>query len=330
MLNTGPAKLPSAFLGCDAGFAAADTAIFGAPFDGTVSYRPGARFGPQQMRMESISMETYSPYLDEDLLDRAIVDLGDLELPFGNTELALKLIQEQAAVIVQAGKKPLMLGGEHLVTLPAAEAVLANYPDLCFVHFDANADLRESYLDERLSHASVMRRLHELVGDDRIFQFGIRSGEREEFVFANSGHISQTLFTTKGVEVLAERLGNKPVYLTIDLDVLDPSVFPGTGTPEPGGLTFSELLAAIHALKTLNLVAADLVELAPQYDTSGISTAAALKLMREVLLLLASPVETKPTVIEPAETETVETDSSSEQVSSAAGTSSKEQQQNVR
>lgn len=285
----GPDKLPTAFLGCDADFEQADTAIFGAPFDGTVSFRPGTRFGPQQMRLESIGIETYSPYQDDDLLDRAVADLGDLDLPFGNTRLALERIREQTALIVQAGKKPLMLGGEHLVTLPAAEAVLAAHPDLCFVHFDAHADLRADYLGESLSHASVMRRIHDRVGDGRIYQFGIRSGERDEFLFARAGHVSQTCFTTEGIETLPDRIGAAPVYLTIDLDVLDPSVFPGTGTPEAGGLTFSQLLAAIHALKPLNLVAADLVELSPHYDASGISTAAALKLMREVLLLLAKP-----------------------------------------
>ncbi len=289
MLDTGPAKLPTVFLGCEVGFEAADTVVFGAPFDGTVSFRPGTRFGPQQMRLESISIETYSPYQDADLLDRAIADLGDIELPFGSTEPALKLIRRQADIIVRAGKKPLMLGGEHLVTLPAAEAVLAAHPNLHFVHFDAHADLRESYLAETLSHACVMRRLHELVGDNRIFQFGIRSGEREEFEFARAGHVNQTLFTAEGVEKLAELIGSAPVYLTIDLDVLDPSVFPGTGTPEAGGLSFNQLLSAVHALRPLNLVAADLVELSPQYDLSGISTAAALKLMREVLLLISEP-----------------------------------------
>lgn len=288
LMVPGPAKLPTAFLGCESAYADSDCAIFGAPFDGTVSFRPGTRFGPAQMRLESIGIETYSPYLDEDLLDRAVTDLGDLDLPFGNTIQTLGLIRDQVDAIVRDGKKPFMLGGEHLVTLPAVEAVLAKYPDLCIVHFDAHADLRDDYLGETLSHATVMRRIHDRVGDGRIFQFGIRSGSREEFEFAFAGHVQMNPFTADGLSDLAAAIHDRPVYLTIDLDVLDPSVFPGTGTPEPGGLSFSQLLASVHALKPLRLVAADLVELSPHYDTSGISTAAALKIMREVLLLIAA------------------------------------------
>lgn len=285
----GPLKLPTTFLGCESNYADADCVIFGAPFDGTVSFRPGTRFGPAQMRLESIGIETYSPYLNQDVLDRSIVDIGDLDLPFGNTIQTLNLIREQAAAIVRDGKKPFMLGGEHLVSLPAVESVLTAHPDLCIVHLDAHADLRDDYLGETLSHATVMRRIHDRIGDGRIFQFGIRSGCREEFEFARAGHVDMTTFTTDGLMHLKDLISSRPVYLTIDLDVLDPSVFPGTGTPEPGGLTFQQLLAAVHALKPLRLVAADLVELSPHYDFNGISTAAALKLMREILLLLSAP-----------------------------------------
>ena len=289
MIKTiGPGKLPTAFLGCETPYAQAVCAIFGAPFDGTVSFRPGTRFGPAQMRLESIGLETFSPYLGTDLLDRAVTDLGDLDLPFGNTVETLHRIREQVTAIIQEGKMPFMLGGEHLVTLPAVEAALSAWPDLCIVHFDAHADLREDYLGETLSHATVMRRIHDLVGDGRIFQFGIRSGSAEEFAFAADGHVQMQPFTTDGVTDLQSAIGSRPVYLTIDLDVLDPSVFPGTGTPEAGGLSFNQLLSAVHALEPLRLVAADLVELSPHYDTSGISTAAALKIMRETLLVLTA------------------------------------------
>ncbi len=284
----GPEKLPTAFLGCETDYASATCAIFGAPFDGTVSFRPGTRFGPAQMRLESISIETYSPYLDMDLMDRAVTDLGDLDLPFGNTTAALARIREQAAAVLADGKAPFMLGGEHLVSLPAVEAVHEMFPDLCVVHFDAHADLRADYLGETRSHATVMRRIHDLLGDGRIFQFGIRSGTRDEFAFAAAGHVRMQPFDTDGVAALPEVIGDRPVYLTIDLDVLDPSVFPGTGTPEAGGLGFGQLLAAVHALRPLRLVAADLVELSPHYDPSGISTAAALKIMREVLLVMTA------------------------------------------
>jgi agmatinase len=287
LTDHGPEKRSTTFLSCDSSYEDADCVVFGAPFDGTVSFRPGTRFGPAQMRIESNGIETYSPYLDQDLLDCSVVDIGDLDLPIGNTTRTLDLIREQTALIVGDGKIPFMIGGEHLVSLPAVEAVLKTYPDLCIVHLDAHADLREEFLGETLSHATVMRRIHDQVGDGRIFQFGIRSGSREEFEFAYAGHVRMTTFSTDGLMDLHDMIGDRPVYLTIDLDVLDPSVFPGTGTPEPGGLTFTQLLAAVHALKPLRLVAADLVELSPHYDSSGISTVAALKVMREILLLLS-------------------------------------------
>ena len=299
--GTGPGKLPTAFLGCEASYEEAVCAIFGAPFDGTVSFRPGTRFGPAQMRLESIGIETYSPYQNQDLLDRPVADLGDLDLPFGNTAQTLSLIREQVSTLVRDEKMPFMIGGEHLVTLPAVEAILEAWPDLCIVHFDAHADLRADYLGETLSHATVMRRIYDLVGDGRIFQFGIRSGSREEFAFADEGHVRMTRFTAQGVDELSHLIGNRPVYLTIDLDVLDPSAFPGTGTPEAGGLGFRELLAAVHALKPLHLVAADLVELSPHYDASGISTATALKIMREVLLLMTAPEASTETMAETAQ-----------------------------
>ena len=275
------------FIGCDSGYRAAGIVLFGAPFDSTTSYRPGARFGPAAMRHESYGLETYSPYQDKDLTDGSVFDSGDLELCFGSSESALTDIESRAAEILRDGKMPLLLGGEHLVTLGAVRAVLRKYPDLHIIHFDAHADLRDDYLGAKLSHACVLRRCHDLVGDGRIHQFCIRSGDREEFRFA-AEHTDLHKYDFTGLPELAEWLQQTqvPVYLTIDLDCLDPSVFPGTGTPEAGGVSFLQLLQAIRTAAKTNIVAADVNELAPTLDTTGASTATACKVLRELLLAL--------------------------------------------
>ncbi len=271
------------FIACDHEYEESDIVIFGAPFDGTTSYRPGTRFASSAIRSESYGIETYSPYLDKDLLDKKIFDAGDLEFGFGNTERVLRTIEELTEQLLEDQKKPLMIGGEHLVTLGSVRAVVKKYPDLHILHFDAHADLRDDYLGEKLSHASVMRRCHELVGDERIYQFGIRSGDREEFLWAKE-HVFTQKFNLDRLEQVVELLQGKPVYLTIDLDVLDPSVFPGTGTPEAGGVTFTELINALNQVFKLNIVGMDMNELSPVYDQSGASTALACKLLRELLL----------------------------------------------
>ncbi len=275
------------FIGCESSYEDAKIVLFGAPFDSTTSFRPGARFGPAAMRHESFGLETYSPYQDKDLEDIAVFDSGDLELCFGSSEAALADITARAQEILADEKFPLLLGGEHLVTLGAVRAVLEKYPDLHIVHFDAHADLRDDYLGAQLSHACVLRRCHDLIGDGRIHQFCIRSGEREEFRFA-SQHTDMHPFTFDGLPELAEHLKRTqvPVYLTIDLDCLDPSAFPGTGTPEAGGVSFLQLLDAIRTIAQGNIVAADVNELAPMLDTSGVSTATACKVLRELLLAL--------------------------------------------
>ncbi len=279
------------FFGCDAAYKDARIVIFGAPFDSTTSYRPGTRFASRVMRAEAYGLETYSPYQDLDLTDAAIFDSGDLELSFGETGKALAAIEERAAEIFADGKTPFMLGGEHLVTLGAVRAAAKKYPDLCVVHFDAHTDLRDEYLEAKLSHATVIRRCWDILGDGRIAQFGIRSGEGAEFRWAKKeGHTHLRRFDFAGLREAVAEFSGKPVYFTIDLDVLDPSCFPGTGTPEAGGVTFRELLdAALTVIQNANVVACDLVELAPNLDQSGASTATALKIMREMLLALEKP-----------------------------------------
>lgn len=279
------------FIGADSTFADARVVLFGAPYDSTTSFRPGTRFGPAAMRSESFGIETYSPYQDRDLEELQIHDAGDLELPFGAPDQALAQIEAEAGRILDAGKIPFLLGGEHLVTLGAVRAAVKRYPKLCILHFDAHADLREDYLGVKLSHACVMRRCHELVGDGRIWQFGIRSGTREEFAFMRAGRVTTEPFTLNTLDKLELPAGT-PVYLTVDLDVIDPSEFPGTGTQEAGGVGFVALLAALRdILGRFNVVALDNVELSPPLDHTGRSTALACKLLREELLSLKTKGE---------------------------------------
>lgn len=258
--------------------------IFGAPFDSTTSYRPGTRFASKTMRAESYGLEYYSPAQDKDLSEVTFFDAGDLNLPLGSSEKTLNLIEDYVSQVVSDEKFPLMIGGEHLLTLAPVKVLSKKYNELALIHFDAHADLRDEYLDVKLSHASVVRRIHELIGDESIFQFGIRSGDREEFKFARE-HTHLHKFDFEGLDEIINRIGNRPVYFTLDLDVLDPSIFPGTGTPEAGGVSFIELLnAGYKVFDNCNVVGFDMIELSPPYDPSGISTAVALKLLREFLI----------------------------------------------
>ena len=273
------------FIGCDNEYDESSIVVFGAPFDSTTSFRPGTRFASAVMRNESFGIETFSPYQDKDLEDLNIFDGGDLELSFGDSNSALSDIEAYVGKVLSDNKVPFMIGGEHSVTLGAVRAVAKKYPDLHIVQFDAHTDLREDYLGQVYSHASVIRRCWDIVGDNKIFQFGIRSGEKIEFEWAKE-HVHTTRFNFDGLDEIIEKLKGNPVYFTLDLDVLDPSEFPGTGTPESGGVTFVELHNAIRKLSVLNIVGLDMNELSPIYDQSGQSTALACKLLREILLFL--------------------------------------------
>ena len=269
-------------------YASARVVLFGAPFDSTTSFRPGARFGTVAIRSESFGIETYSPLQDRDLEDFPFFDAGDLELPFGAPDRALEMIEARAEAILKDDKIPFLLGGEHLVTLGSVRAAARRHPDLRIIHFDAHADLREDYLGNPLSHACVLRRCHDILGDGRIFQFGIRSGTRDERQFMRDGHVATELFSDTTLASVVEAIGpGAPVYLTVDMDVLDPSEFPGTGTQEAGGLSYTRLVEDVRLVcSRLNVVAADNVELNPMLDQSGRSTALACKFLREELLAL--------------------------------------------
>ena len=258
----------------------ADIVMIGLPFDGTCSYRPGSRFAPERLRLASWGLEDYSPVYDRHLEDVKFYDAGELEFPLGNTQKSLDVIEENARQIYSDNKKYLGIGGEHLVTLPAVKACKEKYDNLAVIHFDAHTDLREDYLGEKLSHASVMRRIGEIIGFENIKQIGIRSGLKEEFELMKKYN---TL--VRGSKDL-DKIRNKKIFLSIDVDVLDPSVIPGTGTPEPDGLLYRELAEWIKYLQDFDIVGADVVELAPDYDKSEVSTAVVTKIIRDVLMIL--------------------------------------------
>ena len=273
------------FIACESSYEEAQTVLFGAPYDSTTSYRPGTRFASRAIRSESFGLETYSPYQDKDLEEIQVFDSGDLELSFGRVDLALADIKSRTQTILADNKRPFMIGGEHLVTLPAVEATFEKYPDLQVIQFDAHTDLREAYLDAKLSHATVIRRIHDFLGDGKIHQFGIRSGERAEFQFAKE-HTNLHKYNLDGLKETVAALKDTPVYLTIDLDVFDPGVFPGTGTPEAGGIFFMKFVESLKLISQLNIVALDVNELSPTLDQSGASTALACKVVRELLLAI--------------------------------------------
>ena len=277
----------SVFQSCDKNYEESSVVIFSLPMDATCSFRPGTRFAGPAIRQDSIGLEWYSPYFDMDLKNYNTCDIGDLDLPMGDVEKDLDEISRVTKLILDDNKKTMMIGGEHLVTLGTIREYVKKYPDLHIIHFDAHTDLREEFLGRELSHATVLRKCYDLLGDGRIYQFGIRSGDSSEFKWASEGHTHLRKFDLVGLDKCIEELKDKPVYITIDLDVLDPSVFPGTGTPEAGGITYKELQQAILDMRGLhNIVGADMVELSPHYDQSGVSTAVACKVLRELVLLL--------------------------------------------
>lgn len=279
-------KVDLSFQSCKSLYDESDVVIFSVPMDATTSFRPGTRFAGNHIRIDSIGIEWYSPYRNMSLKDYKTCDIGDLEIPVGDVEKSLDVIYDTTKNILNDNKKIVMVGGEHLVTYPVLKAFSEKYNDLHVIHLDAHTDLRQEFLGRELSHATFMYHAHKFIGDNKIFQFGIRSGDKHEFDWA-SKHIYQQKFDFVGLDKVVEKLKDRPVYITIDLDVLDPGVFPGTGTPEPGGMQYKDLLWAIDQFEKLNnIVGCDIVELAPHLDPSGASTAVAIKTLRELVLLL--------------------------------------------
>ncbi|WP_408008674.1 agmatinase [Pseudalkalibacillus sp. A8] len=268
-------------------FEDSEAVIYGMPMDWTVSFRPGSRFGPAKIREVSLGLEEYSPYMDRELEEVRFYDAGDIPLPFGNPQRSIDMIEEYVGKILDAGKFPLGLGGEHLVSWPIFKAFHERYKDFAVIHIDAHADLREEYEGEPLSHSTPIRKACELIGPENVYSFGIRSGMKEEFQYAKESGMYMAKFDV--VEPLKEvlpKLSGQKVYVTIDIDVLDPAHAPGTGTAEAGGITSKELLEAIVLIANsdANVIGADLVEVAPIYDHSEQTPIAASKFIREMLL----------------------------------------------
>ena len=279
MIKKGP-FLDRNWMGQNPDYNSSDIVMLGMPFDGTVSYRSGSRFAPEMIRLASWGLETYSPYFEKDLGDTNFHDIGDLDFPLGNTYKSLDLIRENVEQIYTDKKKVFGIGGEHLVTLPTIQAISNFYKNITVVHFDAHTDLRKEYLGEEMSHSAVMYHIGKIIGFENIKQIGIRSGMKEEF------GLMEKYKTRLDFPEQLSKLHTRNIFVTLDLDVLDPSVMGGTGTPEAGGITFNDLMSWFKELKGLNIIGADVVELAPHYDTSGVSTAVATKVIRELLMCL--------------------------------------------
>ncbi len=261
-------------------------ALIGCPLDLTTTYRHGCQKAPEAIRASSQSIETFSPLWWRDLLDAPFSDLGDIEFRDNPVERCLDLIQETAAGILAKKAVPLSLGGEHTITLPIVKAVNAVYPQCVVIQLDAHADLRKDYDGMRLNHASVMRRITETIGPDKIIQIGIRSGTKEEFQWMKD-HETVLEWRILSERVLARRIAGRPVYLTIDVDVLDPACMGATGNPEAGGLSYADLERFLRMMESYQIVGADIVEFNPDLDPSEVGSITIAKIVREVLLLLS-------------------------------------------
>jgi agmatinase len=258
--------------------------IIGIPMDATTSFRPGTRLAPYRVREVSESIEEYSVYQDKSLEELDFYDAGDMIIPFGNVGESLRRIELVSQGLVEADKQVYAIGGEHLVSLPLIKSYHRHYPDLTVIQLDAHADLRSDYLGESLSHASVMRHVVEEIGDKNLYQLGIRSATRDELKFAAE---RTNLYLDQLHDVLDEvinKIGERPVYLSLDIDVLDPAFAPGTGTPEAGGFTSRELLGVLHRLGELQVVGFDLVEISPPYEKGDNTSILGAKILREALL----------------------------------------------
>ncbi len=277
-----------------------DVAIVGIPFDGGTTFRPGARFGPAAIRAGSRLMRGYHPGLDvQPFAAQQVADAGDIACtPFDIAE-AITQIEAGARVLLDDSRHVIALGGDHTIALPLLRAVHARHGPLALIHFDAHLDTWDTYFGAAYTHGTPFRRAHEegLLASDRCAHVGIRGP-----LFARQDLVDDAAFgfTIVGAfdylersvasiaEELRTRVGDLPVYVSIDVDVMDPAHAPGTGTPEAGGMTSRELLATLRALQGVDLVAADVVEVAPAYDHAEITSIAAANVVYELLGLFAS------------------------------------------
>jgi agmatinase len=273
------------FIACRASLEEARIAVFGIPFEGTVNLRTGADHGPREIRIASDSIETYSPALDRDLEDHALADLGDCELGSGSPRERLARARDEIARFWRPGLLPVMLGGDHTSTLPVIEVLAPALPGLAILQLDAHPDLREEFLGERYNYASAMARVMDVVDPACVFQVGMRTGAREEYRHrAPNVYPAHAVHPVTAVRQLVPRLLDRPLYVTIDVDVLDPAEAPGTGSPEPCGLRASELVEIIRLLEPCRIVGTDLVEVAHAHDPSGRTGITASWILREAIL----------------------------------------------
>ena len=277
------------FMGAQRGIDQSRVSLLGVPYDGTCCFRPGARFGPSAIREDSYGIETYCPQLDLDLEDINFTDIGSLDVPLGDAKLTLNYIRDATNILLKNNLKPLIIGGEHSITIGIIKSIITNYPDLIMLQLDAHADLRDEWLGSKFSHACTMKRCLEILPSKKIFQIGIRSGTKSEFLEMNNSKrlIQHTLGKkAKSLEEALKSFKGRPIYLTFDLDWFDPSIMPGAGTPEPGGYFWGDFAAIIDVIKSHNLIGADVVELSPKLDNTGISSILAAKVIRSLIMLL--------------------------------------------
>jgi agmatinase len=286
-LKNGEMTLSTKFMGSNESYEDSKIVLVGVPMDFTCSFRPGTRFGPQKIREVSIGIEEYSIYMDKSLEDYDYFDSGDLDLPFGNVEKSLEMIGQATKEILDDGKFPLFIGGEHLISVPVIREVYNKYgDDLVVIHFDAHADLREGYLGCPNSHASAIRRLVDFMPGKNIYQFGIRSGTKEEFEYAKANTNMFTIEVLEPLKKVVDKFKGRPVHFTLDIDVVDPAYANGTGTPEPGGISSKELIQALNVMKDLNIVGFDIVEVSPHYDQSDRTVLLAAKIIRDMIMIV--------------------------------------------
>ena len=277
------------FMGAQRDIDQCRVSLLGVPYDGTCCFRPGARFGPSAVREDSYGIETYCPQLNLDLEDINFTDIGSLDVPLGDAKLTLDYIRDATDILLKKNLKPLIIGGEHSITSGVIKSLITNYPDLIMLQLDAHADLRDEWLGSKFSHACTMKRCLEILPSKKIFQIGIRSGTKSEFLEMNNSKrlIQHTLGkNAKSLEEALKSFKGRPIYLTFDLDWFDPSIMPGTGTPEPGGYFWGDFTAIIDVIKSHNLIGADVVELSPKLDNTGISSILAAKVIRSLIMLL--------------------------------------------
>lgn len=277
----------------------ADVAVVGVPFDGGASFRPGARFGPEAIRSLSVLLRRYHPDLKLDLFRYvSVVDYGDCAVVPGSVEQTLERVAAQLRVVVDAGVTPLVLGGDHSVTLAVLRALAARHGPLALVHCDAHSDTWKDFYGQRYDHGTTIRRAVEegLLRPERSMQIGLRGPLFGPEDWEQSRRLGLAAWPaaelqTVGIAAIAararERVGDAPSYVSFDIDVLDPAFAPGTGTPEVGGLATREAIELLVALRGVDLVGADVVEVSPPYDNAGITALAAANVLHTLLGLIA-------------------------------------------